>query len=289
MKKRDYLRVPPSGADPVKVSFMQEELKGMAPFIKVRNISIGGVMIQISDAVAGRDGLLPSGTLIEQIRIFLPRQGVCELSGIVRFTYGSLRGIEFLRNEPEQKRLARYVHQRQVELLGHDTSKWPEEKAFEYRQTGGLYNWLMESQATRKGAMAPRELPRGGADAAEKKKILIIDPSASGRESYSAIFSGADFEAYADGGPKAEELALGIKPDLVLMDFCGPAGLDCGWQILKKLKSSRDMGGVPVFLVTDGDRETAHMAIQHGVDDHIIKSGNPESVLERIRDFFGIK
>ncbi len=288
MKKRDYLRVPPSVADPVKVSFTQEELEGIAPFIKVRNISIGGIMIQISDAVPGRDGFLPSGCLIEQMRLSLPRQGACMMTGIVRFTYGSLRGIEFLRNEQEQKRLARYVHQREVELLGHDTSKWPEEKAFEQHRTGGLYKWLRESEAASKKA-ATRGEPQKDGIAAEKKKILVISPSASGRESFNAILAGGDFDTVADGGQRAEELALAIRPDMVLMDLCAPGAAESAWQILRKLKSSRKIGGVPVFLVTDGDRETAHKAIQYGVDDHIIRSGDPESVVERIRIFFGKK
>ncbi|MDA8389016.1 MAG: PilZ domain-containing protein [Nitrospiraceae bacterium] len=117
--KRDFLRVSPSIDAPVGISFSPEELNEMVSFVKVRNISAGGVMIQISDAAPGRDGLLPTGYIIKRIQLSLPGQDACVLAGIVRFTYGSLRGIEFLPNEQEQGKLARYVYQREVEMLGH--------------------------------------------------------------------------------------------------------------------------------------------------------------------------
>lgn len=285
MKKRDYLRVSPSVADPVKISFSQDESNQITPFIRVRNISVAGVMIQISESVTGRDGIFPSGSIIEQIRLVLPRQGSCVLSGIVRFMYGSLRGIEFLRNEQEQRKLARYVHQRQIELLGRDTSKWPEEKAFgpHSLDQGGLYKWLLEARAAEEEAATRRGdggIPADGP--ALKKKVLIIDPTAEGRESYGAMFSSREFEPYADEGAKAEQMVSEIRPDIVLMDFCNPAARERGYQILKNIRSADLTGGAMVFLVTEGDGETVHKAMQLGVDDHIIKTGGRESVVEKV-------
>lgn len=131
MVKRDYLRVSPSTGAPVEVSLSLEGLRGPEdpdgadPFLKVRNISAGGVMIQISDAMPGRDGLLPAGRMLNNIQLSLPGQGTCVLAGIVRFSYGSLRGIEFLPNEREQKKLARYVRRREEELQGEMQGRLP--------------------------------------------------------------------------------------------------------------------------------------------------------------------
>ncbi len=277
--RRFYLRIYPSKTDPVKLAFKREELRQVIPYVRVKDISIGGIGIEISDSVPGHEGLFLPGTKIEEIGIALPFEGPCIFSGVVRFMYEALRGIEFLLDHVEQKKIARYIYMREMEMLGRNTSKWagePETGLFNEKR----YKWIMDMEALNAGNPLLKH-------EAGKKKILVIDHSPESIGNYCSLLSTCKaFEVYSSDFAKAAEMALEIKPDLILMDLSASdrEGLQC--HTMKRLKRYPAISQVPVFMVTTGNRKEAVLtAMRYGADDFIIKTVGEEFILDRIKTF----
>ena len=276
--RRFYLRIYPSITDPVKVAFKEDGLKKIIPYVQVKDISIGGIGLEISDSAPGLEGLFLPGTRIEEIGLTLPFEGPCVFSGVVRFMYEALRGVEFLLNHVEQKKVARYVYMREMEMLGRNTSKWGEEPGAYVEDN--RYKWIMDMETPESGK-AILKRPSG------KKKILVIDPSPEGLENYCSFLSSCkEFETYSSDGARAAEMALEIRPDLVLMDLSAsdPEGLIR--HAMKRMKRYPVISQVPIFMVTTGSRkESVLTAMRYGADDFIIKTVGQESILGRIKAF----
>ncbi len=276
--RRFYLRIYPSKTDPIRLVFKEGELRKAAPYMQVKDISIGGVGLEISDLAPGRETLLLPGTRIEEIGLSLPFEGPCIFSGVVRFMYEALRGVEFLLDHVEQKKVARYVYMREMEMLGRNTSKWAEEPGAEADLK--RYRWMMEEAG---GEEKPLFKHSPG-----KKKILVIDPSPGRLGDYCSVLSACEsFEVYSSSYGKAAETALEIRPDLVLMDLSGPGPEGLQALAMKRLKRYPLLSQVPIFMVTTGSKKDAVLtAMRYGADDFIIKTADQGLVLDRIKEFF---
>lgn len=278
--RRFYLRMYPSQADPVKLAFKEGELKKIAPCVRVRDISIGGIGLEISDSLPGRDELFLPGTRIEEIGLALPFEGPCIFSGVVRFMYEALRGIEFLLDHVEQKKVARYIYMREMEMLGRNTSKWEggaPEAGFDEKR----YRWIMDMESIDAGKPLLAHAPG-------KKKILVVDPSPESMGNYCQFLSSCqEFETFSSDGTRAAELALEIRPDLILMDLSSPDPQGLLRNAMKRLKRYPVLTQVPIFMVTTGSRKEAVLtAMRYGADDFIIKTVGEEFILGRIREYF---
>ncbi len=277
--RRFYLRIYPSKTDPVKLAFKEGELKKVAPYVQVRDISIGGIGLELSDSVPQRESLFLPGTRIDEIGITLPFEGPCIFSGVVRFMYEALRGVEFLLDHVEQKKVARYIYMREMEMLGRNTSKWVREP--EAGLDGKRYGWMTEPEAGGEGNSLLRHTPG-------KKKILVIDPSPARLGNYCLLLSSCEsFEVYSSDCGKAAETALQIKPDLILMDLSEPDPEGLQGHVMKRLKRYPVLSTVPIFMVATGNRREAVLtAMRYGADDFIIKTAGEDLVLSRIKEFF---
>ena len=108
--KREALRVAPSQGDPVKVVFKQKDLQKLSSQIKVLDISVGGIKLQIPDA----ESIIAAGMPIEKMEISIPDEGVCVLTGNVTFVKGEQCGISFLQSgDQETNKIAKYIFNRE--------------------------------------------------------------------------------------------------------------------------------------------------------------------------------
>ncbi len=117
--------------------------------------------------------------------------------------------------------------------------------------------------------------------------VLVVDDYDDSREMYAdyLVFSGFRV-AQARSGPEALELALELRPDLILMDLSIP-GID-GWEVTRRLKADRRTGRVPVIALTghalSGDAERAKEA---GCDAFVAKPCLPDDLVQEIRRLLG--
>ena len=108
--KRQALRLEPSQGHPIKVAFKQKDLQKLSSQIKVLDISVGGIRLQIPDA----ESIVKPGMSIRNMEVSIPDEGVCVLTGSITFIKGEQCGIEFLRSgDHELNKIARYIFNRE--------------------------------------------------------------------------------------------------------------------------------------------------------------------------------
>ena len=96
-----------------------------------------------------------------------------------------------------------------------------------------------------------------------------------------------DFEVLtARNGEKGCELAVGERPDIIIMDLEMPV-MD-GWEATRKIKANPDLKHIPIIAVTShamvGDEIQAREA---GCDDYLPKPVDEEILIQKIKKFIG--
>lgn len=118
-------------------------------------------------------------------------------------------------------------------------------------------------------------------------RVLLVDDDPWIGRTVSALLArrGHRVELVTDGESGLAR-ARAQPPDLVLLDVMLP-GLD-GWQVLQALRSSPDLAGVPVVLLTAlaGDEERLR-ALRLGADDFITKPFRFEELDLRVQRALG--
>ena len=102
-------------------------------------------------------------------------------------------------------------------------------------------------------------------------KILIVDDSATARETLGALLYSPDYELYfASNGLEALKKAGEVIPDLILLDVMMPDMN--GFEICESLRQDKVLAEVPIILVTAlDDRKSRLQGIRAGADDFISK------------------
>jgi two-component system cell cycle response regulator DivK len=90
----------------------------------------------------------------------------------------------------------------------------------------------------------------------------------------------------AESGNKGYEMAIGMKPDFIILDIQLP-DID-GTEVLKKIRASEEGKKIPVIAMTSyammGDREKLLAA---GCNGYIEKPIDPDRVISQIRHIIG--
>jgi CheY-like chemotaxis protein len=116
------------------------------------------------------------------------------------------------------------------------------------------------------------------------KKILFVEDDNIEREAYQHQFAKAGFAiAVASDGPKAVELALKEKFDIVVLDILLP-GFD-GFHVLQKLKENEKTKDIPVVVLTNLDQDKfVERALRLGAVEYLIKANTlPNQAILHIR------
>jgi len=102
-------------------------------------------------------------------------------------------------------------------------------------------------------------------------KILIVDDSATARETLGALLYSPDYDLYfASNGLEALEKAGQVIPDLILLDVMMPDMN--GYEVCENLRQDVMLAEVPIIMVTAlDDRKSRLQGIRAGADDFISK------------------
>ncbi|WP_028579217.1 response regulator [Desulfogranum japonicum] len=116
---------------------------------------------------------------------------------------------------------------------------------------------------------------------APKPTILIVDDTAENITVLSRILVDYNVKV-ANNGPKALEIALRFKPNLILLDIMMPQ-MD-GYAVCLRLKQDLRTKNIPVIFVTSMDEVTDEArGFELGAVDYITKPVSPPVVLARVK------
>ncbi len=120
----------------------------------------------------------------------------------------------------------------------------------------------------------------GGAAAAAKGRVLVVDDQAEIREIVRGYVAADGFEVVeAEDGAQALDLLRGPAFDVVVLDVMMPR-ID-GWTVCREIRRTSK---VPVLMLTArGEEYDKILAFELGVDDYVVKPFSPRELLARIR------
>ncbi len=124
--------------------------------------------------------------------------------------------------------------------------------------------------------------PAGGAPArrAPGRRILIVEDNADARESLRLLLElGGHDVVEAEDGVRGLDLAVGVRPDLALVDV-GLPGLD-GYELARKLRATAEGRDLRLVALTGyGQPEDRRRALAAGFDAHLVKPVDPDRLAE---------
>lgn len=116
------------------------------------------------------------------------------------------------------------------------------------------------------------------------KKILFVEDDNIEREAYQHQFTKSGFAVtVASDGPRAVELALKEKFDIVVLDILLP-GFD-GFHVLEKLKSNEKTKNLPIVVLTNLDQDKfMERALRLGAVEYLLKANTlPSQAVSHIK------
>ncbi len=118
-------------------------------------------------------------------------------------------------------------------------------------------------------------------------RILLIEDNEMNRDMLSRRLMKKGYGIFmAVDGEKGVELALSLKPDLILMDMSLPV-LD-GWVATRRIKANPDTHHIPVIALTaHAMGEDRQRAMEAGCDDYDTKPIELARLLLKIASFLG--
>ncbi|MCX7109462.1 MAG: response regulator [Proteobacteria bacterium] len=118
-------------------------------------------------------------------------------------------------------------------------------------------------------------------------RILLIEDNEMNRDMLSRRLMKKGYEIFmAVDGEKGVELALSLKPDLILMDMSLPV-LD-GWEATRRIKANPETHHIPVIALTaHAMGEDRQRAMEAGCDDYDTKPIELARLLLKIASFLG--
>jgi two-component system phosphate regulon response regulator PhoB len=118
----------------------------------------------------------------------------------------------------------------------------------------------------------------------EAKTVLVVEDHAETRDLITYNLESAGYTVRAvENGTRALELALRIRPALVLLDVMLPGGMD-GLEICRRLKAEPRLKTVPVIMLTArGDEVDRIVGLELGAEDYVVKPFSPRELLLRVK------
>ncbi len=116
-----------------------------------------------------------------------------------------------------------------------------------------------------------------------KPTILIVEDSPTNLQVLGKILKDEDYElAFATDGKEGLQMAMNIRPDLILLDIMMPV-MD-GMESCKRLKKYEQTRDIPViFLTARGKSDDIIAGFKLGAVDYITKPFNSHELLARVK------
>lgn len=118
-----------------------------------------------------------------------------------------------------------------------------------------------------------------------KKKILVVDDSGTMLRNVKGWLEESYQVTLANSGAMAIKYLATNRPDLVLLDYEMP--IVDGKQVLEMIRSETEFEDIPVFFLTNkGDRDTIMNVMALKPQGYLLKTMEPEKIVESIDNFF---
>lgn len=118
-----------------------------------------------------------------------------------------------------------------------------------------------------------------------KKKILVVDDSGAMLRNVKGWLEDRYQVILANSGTMAIKYLSTNRPDLVLLDYEMPV-LN-GKQVLEMIRSESEFSDIPVmFLTSKNDKESIQQVLSLKPEGYILKTTNPEQIVQMIDEFF---
>lgn len=118
-----------------------------------------------------------------------------------------------------------------------------------------------------------------------KKKILVVDDSGTMLRNVKGWLEETYQVTLANSGTMAIKYLATNRPDLVLLDYEMP--IVDGKQVLEMIRSENEFSDIPViFLTNKGDRETIMKVMALKPQGYLLKTMEPEMIVQSIDKFF---
>jgi CheY-like chemotaxis protein len=116
----------------------------------------------------------------------------------------------------------------------------------------------------------------------EAKKILVAEDDEVARQLMCMTLERQGFEVLtAEDGLKAYELALSVRPDLIITDVNMP-GAD-GAHFVRRVRDTSEIAATPIVVTTGFGTGNATFTLAVGADAYEPKPVDPASLLETVR------
>ncbi len=122
---------------------------------------------------------------------------------------------------------------------------------------------------------------------AKPQSILVVDDNEDIRNLLSFLLTKEGYQVtMASDGDEGLEIALTIKPDLILLDVMMPKV--SGLETLTALRANKDskISAIPVVMITAKAGTTdVDEALARGADSYIVKPFRPTSLINKVHSF----
>jgi len=114
-------------------------------------------------------------------------------------------------------------------------------------------------------------------------KILLVEDEPENQLVIGLILTTEGYNVItADRGDAALKLAVGEKPDLILLDVMMPE--INGYEVLERLRSNPETAGIPVVLLTAlAQEKDVEKAVEAGVNGFVAKPFEPAELISCVR------
>ena len=118
----------------------------------------------------------------------------------------------------------------------------------------------------------------------ERRSILIVEDDADLREALSEVLrdEGYTVAMAADGREALDHLRRQSHPSLILLDLTMP--VMNGWQFRAEQRQDPDLSGIPVVVLSAGDR-LAEQVVPLGISDYVRKPIELSRLLRLIEQY----
>ena len=116
----------------------------------------------------------------------------------------------------------------------------------------------------------------------ERKKILVAEDDEVARQLMCMTLERQGFDVLtAEDGLKAYELALTLRPDLIITDVSMP-GAD-GAHLVRRVRDTAELASTPILVTTGYGTGAPTLTLAQGADAYEPKPVDPDALLASVR------